>query len=233
MTSNLKRTLGGMLTLAVVFSAAEARAQKLEKPGAAPSPDASPAAVAPSGPAGFGDAGQLTISAERMFGFAYTHQSYGAAPAATGTTFTLLSNPFGATSSAYGWPRVGFDYFAARSFSLGGSASFYRDSSGGVGTTGFEVIPRLGYATMVGPWLGIWARGGVTYNHASGNSNTLQYLGLTVEGNLAFVVSPHLVVLFGPALDLGLWGTRKSGTSASVSAKLTDIGAYFGLAIPI
>jgi hypothetical protein len=128
---------------------------------------------------------------------------------------------------------VGFDYFAAKSFSLGGSASFYRSSSAGVGTTGFEVIPRLGYATMVGPWLGIWARGGVTYNHASGNSRTLQYLGLTLEGDLAFVVSPRLVVLFGPALDIGLWGTFKAGAAASESAKLTDIGGYFGLAIPI
>jgi hypothetical protein len=230
MTSNLKRTLGGMLTLAVVLSAAEVRAQKLEKPGVPPA-DAAPSAAAAAGPATFGDSGQFILSAERLFGLTYTHQSFGAAPAGTETTFTLLAAPFGANVAGYIWPRVGFDYVVAKNISVGGVAAFYRTSAGNTSQTGFEVAPRLGYATMVGPWLGVWPRIGVTYNHASGGGATLQYLGLTVEGLLAFVVGPHFVLTFGPTLDLGLSGSRTMGT-LSTSAKITDVGAYFGFAVP-
>jgi len=229
MTSNLKRTLGGMLSLAVVLSAPEARAQALEKPGAPP-PEAAAPAAAPAGPAGFGDPGQVVISAERLFGFTYTHQSFGSGPAATAQTFTLLSDPFGSGVSAYGWPRVGFDYFVAKSFSAGGSISFFRSSAGSQTQTGFELAPRVGYGMMVGPWLGVWARAGVTYTHTSGNGRTLQYLAVGVEPTLAFVVSPRFMLLFGPTADIGLSGSLKVGTAASQSAKLTDIGAYFGFA---
>jgi hypothetical protein len=228
MTSNLRRTLGGMLTLAIVATAAEARAQSLEKPGAPP-PEA--AAAAPTGPASFGDGGQFVLSAERLFGYTYTHQSFGGGPAATSSSFTLLSSPFGDGSGAYDWPRLGFDYFLTRGISAGGSLSFFRASSGNSSQTGFEVAPRLGYAMMVGPWLGIWPRVGVTYVHSSNGGTTLQYLGLTLEAQLAFVIAPHLVILFGPTLDLGLSGST-ANAGVSNSAKLTDVGAYFGLAVP-
>lgn len=231
MTSNLKRTLGGMLTLAVVLSAAEARAQTLEKPGAPPA-DAAPSSAAASGPATFGDPGQFILSAERLFGLTYTHQSFGG-PAGTETTFTLLSAPYGASVAGYIWPRVGFDYVVGKNISLGGVATFYRTSAGNASQTGYEVAPRLGYAAMVGPWLGVWPRLGVTYNHVSGGGATLSYLGLTVEGLLAFVVGPHFVLTFGPTLDFGLTGSRKLATAATTTtAKITDVGAYVGFAVP-
>jgi hypothetical protein len=227
MTSNLKRTLGGMLTLAVVLSAAEARAQSLEKPGAPPSDAAVAAAAGPAGPAAFGDAGQFALSGERLFGYTYTHQTFGSGPAATGSTFTLLANPFGRGTGGYSWPRVGFDYFIMRGISLGGSASFSRSSSGTNSTTAYEVAPRVGYEIPIGPWLDVWPRAGVTYVHFSLPGTTLGYFALTVEAPLAIVVSQHLVITFGPTLDLGL-----SGSAGSGSAKITDVGAYFGLVVP-
>jgi hypothetical protein len=223
MTSNLKRTLGGMLTLAVVLSAAEARAQSLEKPGAPPSDAAVAAAAGPAGPTAFGDAGQFALSGERLFGYTYTHQAFGSAKAGTASSFTLLSSPFGANTGGYSWPRVGFDYFVVKGISLGGSASFFRTSSGSSSNTGFEVAPRIGYALPLGPWLGFWPRAGVTYVHRT----SLSYLGLTVEAPLAITLSQHLVITFGPTLDLGL-----SGSAGAASAKITDVGAYFGLVVP-
>lgn len=224
MTSNLKRTLGGMLTLGVVLSAAEARAQSLEKPGAPPSDAAVAAAAGPAGPAAFGDAGQFALSGERLFGYTYTRLSV---PGGVGTasTFSLLSNPFGHGPDGYSWPRVGFDYFVIRGISLGGSVSFARTSSGNVSTTFYEVAPRVGYEITIGPWLDLWPRAGVTYVHFS--TGSLGYLALTVEVPLAIVVSQHLVITFGPTLDLGL-----SGSSGPTSAKYTDIGANFGLVVP-
>jgi hypothetical protein len=221
MTSNLKRTLGGMLTLAVVLSAAEARAQSLEKPGAPPSDAAVAAAAAPSGPAAFGDSGQFALSGERLFGYTYTRLSV---PGGVGTasTFSILSNPYGRGTGGYSWPRVGFDYFVIRGISLGGSVSFARTSSANTSSTYYEVAPRVGYEIPIGPWLDFWPRAGVTYVHFS--LGDLGYLGLTIEAPLAIAVSQHVVITFGPTLDLGL--------SGSPNTKYTDIGAYFGLVVP-
>ena len=221
MISNQKWMLHGALSLAVVLSAAEVRAQKLETPGS----PAAEAAAAPSssGPTAFGDGGQFVLSAERLFGYTYSRRT----GFANTNSFTLLAQPLGTGTYAYGAPRVGFDAFLTKSISLGGSLSFFRTSAGNSSTTGFEVAPRLGYGMMVGPWLGVWPRLGVTYVYASGNGATAKYLALTVEGLLAIVVAPHLVITFGPTLDLGL-----TGSIGTTSIKNTDVGAYFGLAIP-
>ncbi len=221
MISNQKWMLHGALSLAVVLSATEVRAQKLETPGS-PAAEAAPT-TSSSGPTGFGDSGQFILSAERLFGYTFSHR--------TGFTntnsFTLLAQPLGTGTYAYGEPRIGFDAFVTKSISLGGSLSFFRTSAGDNSLTGFQVAPRLGYGMMVGPWLGVWPRLGVTYVYASGNGASAKYLALTVEGLLAIVVAPHLVITFGPTLDLGLTGN--AGTN---SIKNTDVGVYFGLAIP-
>jgi hypothetical protein len=219
MTSNLKRTLGGMLTLAVVFSAAEARAQSLEKPGAPPSDAAAAAtASAASSPAAFGNAGQLVISSEQLFGYSYRHVSFKGGSNST-NTFSILADSQGTGASGYTWPRLGFDYFAIKSISLGAAASFFRESGSGSSLTGFELAPRIGYATMVGPWLGVWPRLGFTYMHFS----TQYYAAVAVEVPLVIAATPYLAVLVAPSLDLGVAGTN--------STKVTDAGLTFGLAL--
>ena len=217
MTSNLYRKLGGMLTLAVVLSAAEARAQQLEKPGAPPA-DAAPAAAAPSGPSTFGDSGQLVVSSEQLFGYTYSRTSTGNAHASA-NTFSLLADPLGIGAAGYLWPRLGFDVFVLKGISLGVAASFFRYTLGNGSTTMFEVAPRLGYAAMVGPWLGVWPRVGFTYIHSSAQ----QYSAIAVEAPLVLTATPHLAVLVAPSLDLGITG--------SGNTKLTDAGLTFGLAL--
>ena len=69
MISNQKWMLHGALSLVVVLSATEVRAQKLETPGSSAA-DAAPT-TSSSGPTGFGDSGQFILSAERLFGYTY------------------------------------------------------------------------------------------------------------------------------------------------------------------
>jgi len=224
MTSNLKRTLGGMLTLAVVLSATEARAQSLEKPGAPPSDAAVAAAAAPSGPAAFGDAGQLAISSERLFGYSWRHRSQGAVHDSL-NSFSLLADPQGDGSSGYSWPRLGFDYFVMRGISLGAAASFFRASGNGPSLTGYELAPRIGYAAVIGPWLTAWGRLGFTYLHASG-AVTEQFSAITIEVPLVISVAQHIGLVLSPAADIGIGG--KIGTA---STKVTDLGITFGLVL--
>jgi len=207
--------LQGLLGLAVVVSAAAVRAQDLETPGAKTS---APAAAAPSGPSGFGDSGQLVLSAENMFGFNYDHPSNGGA---SSTTFTLFANPFGVGTTTYQWPRLAFDAFLTKGISAGGAISFSRTTVASNGTNAFQVAPRVGYAMMVAPALGVWGRAGVTYIYSDSNNN---FLALTIDALAAIVASPHLAITLGPTLDLGLSGKPW---------KYTTVGLYFGLAVAI
>src|SRR5579862_9042532 len=157
MTSSQRWMLQGTLSLAVVLSvAAEAHAQKLETPGAAAAEPAEPAPTtsSPSGPVGFGDSGQFVLSAERLFGYTWDHESWGNSTG-TRSSFAILGNSFGSGLAAYpyDWPRLAFDYFVTKSISGGVGLLFGRSSSGGSATTNFQVNPRIGYGMMVGPWL--------------------------------------------------------------------------------
>jgi hypothetical protein len=215
MISNQRWMLQGALSLVVVLSAAEARAQKLETPGSSAAEAAAPP-TASSGPTGFGDGGQFVLSAENLFGFTYDHPSGGT----SATTFSLFSNGFaGVAVNPYDWPRVAFDYFVTKGISLGGAVSLSRTTFGDNSVNAFQIAPRVGYATMVGPWLGVWPRVGVTYLYSASNE---KFLALTVDALAAILVAPHLAITLGPTLDVGLTG----------NPKITTVGVYFGLAIP-
>ena len=211
MISNQKWMLHGALSLAVVLSAAEVRAQKLETPG---SPAAeSAAAPSSSGPTAFGDGGQFVLSAERLFGYNWVHPSTG----------SILGNGYGVAAYPYDWPRIGFDYFLTKSISAGAALAFSRVTTSGDSLNAFEVAPRLGYGMMVGPWLAVWPRVGATYV----KSTDLSYLGLTIDLAAVIMVAPHLAITFAPVANVGLTG--KSGNN---DRKYTTLGAEFGLAFP-
>jgi hypothetical protein len=217
MISNQKWMLHGALSLAVVLSAAEVRAQKLESPGA-PAAEAAPT-TSSSGPAGFGDGGQFVFSAENLFGFTYDHPSAGQSR----TTYSLLASPFGVGATPYEWPRLAFDYFVTKSISAGAGIGFARSTSGSDARYAFEVAPRLGYGMMVGPWLGVWPQVGVTYVNSTGQN----YLGLTINLAAVIVVAPHLALTIAPDGNIGLSGKQNGNT-----LKLTTAGLQFGLSMP-
>ena len=224
MISNQKWMLHGALSLAVVLSATEARAQKLETPGS-PTAEAA-AAPSSSGPAAFGDGGQFVLSIERLFGYNWVHESQGTRTG-TSNTYSLIGNPMGVGSYPYDWPRLGFDYFVTKSISAGAALAFARATSGSNSFNAFEVAPRLGYGMMVGPWLGVWPRAGVTYVSLTNQS----YLGLTIDLAAVIVVAQHLALTLAPVANIALTGTSKP-MGVSTSDKLTTIGVEFGLAIP-
>jgi hypothetical protein len=215
MISDQRWMLQGALSLAVVLSAAEVHAQKLETPGS-PVAEAAPPTSPSSGPTGFGDSGQFVLSAENLFGFTYDHPSTGG----SATTFSLFSNGFaGVGVNPYDWPRVAFDYVLTKGISAGGAIALSRTTAGNNSTNAFQIAPRIGYATMVGPWLGVWPRAGVTYLYSASNE---KFLAFTVDALAVITVAPHFAITFGPSLDLGLTGTPK----------ITTVGVYFGLALP-
>ena len=217
MISTQRWMLQGVLSLVVVLTAAEARAQKLETPG---SPAAEAAATtSSSGPTGFGDSGQFVLSAENLFGFTYDHPSTGASR----TTYSLLASPFGVAATPYEWPRFGFDVFLTKSISAGAALGFARSTLGSDSIYAFEAAPRLGYGVMVGPWLAVWPKLGVSYINSTGQS----YLGLTIDLAAVILVAPHLAITLAPEGNIGLTGKRDNAT-----LKLTTVGLQFGLAIP-
>jgi hypothetical protein len=225
MTSNRKWMLQGLLSLGVVLSAAEVRAQKLETPG---SPAAEAAPTPPSGPAGFGDGGQLVVSIERLFGYNWAHESLGNATGSA-NTYTLLGNPYGSGVYPYDWPRLGLDYFVVKSISVGGAVAFARTSSGTASSNQLEVSPRVGYGMMVGPWLGVWPRAGVTYvygTNVNGTNQSQSYLGLTIDLAAVINLAPHFALTFAPVANIGL-----SGKQGNADLKFTTLGAQFGLAM--
>ena len=76
---------------------------------------------------------------------------------------------------------------------------------------------------MVGPWLAVWPRLGVTYVSAT----NLSYLGLTIDLAAVILVAPHLAITFAPVANIGL-----SGKAGNLDQKFTTLGAEFGLAVP-
>jgi hypothetical protein len=220
MTSNFKRTLQAALAVvAVVWSATEARAETTD-PATAPPPPAGPPTTAP---AEFIEAGQWLLSVEHLFGYTYAHQSNNVHV----NTFTVFGDSDGAIKSFYDWPRLSLDTMVTRSISVGIGGSFARRSAtvgtGHSSNTGFEGALRFGYAMMLGPWLGIWPRAGVTYAHETDQSA----VAVTVEGLIVAAALPHLLITFGPIADIGVWG--KIGTT---NVTFLNIGAYFGLSVP-
>ncbi|HVY38847.1 MAG TPA: hypothetical protein VHM31_12970 [Polyangia bacterium] len=224
MTSNFKRTLQAALAVvAVVGSAAAARAETTE-PAAPP-----PAASGPptTTPGEFIDAGQWLLSVEHLFGYTYAHQSNNLHV----NSFTLLGDSDGSFKSFYNWPRLALDTMVTRSISVGLAATFVRTSiTQGISpntstssNTGYEGAFRVGYAMMLGPWLGIWPRAGVTYAHQTAGSA----FAVTVEGLIVAAVLPHLLVTVGPVADIGLSGKR-----GNQNVTYLNIGAYVGLAVP-
>jgi hypothetical protein len=224
-----KRSLPAVLsTLALAVVAAEspgAEAAPARAPQVAPAPgptDASPPATAvatPSVAGGFGDSGSWVISPERLFGFTWRHQSSGLKDT---TSFSLFAVPEGLGFAGYSWPRLALDYFVAQGISLGAAASFFRGSEGQASLTIFELAPRIGYSTRLGPWLYVWPRLGFTYFHAT----TQSFSAVTVEAPLVFTPwSKPVALTVGPSLDFGV-----AGSLGSATRKITDVSLMFGLA---
>ena len=94
-----------------------------------------------------------------------------------------------------------------KSISAGAALAFARTTAAATPANAFQVAPRLGYGMMVGPWLGVWPRAGVTYVGATNQS----YLGLTIDLAAVIVVAPHFAITFAPVANIGALRHGKHG----------------------
>jgi hypothetical protein len=190
---------------------------------------------------GFGRAGSVAISAERMFGIVASSdtETVDGQPGEEtdyATSVSLLSNPIGGLMSNYSFARVGIDVFAIQGLSLGAALGYVTVSTSskaelngasveadGPTLNGFVFAPRVGYAYMFMDLLGIWPRAGITYVHAgssysnmgSSSETSANRLALTLEVPLVIAPSPHAAITVGPTLDLGLSGGSESETTTA------------------
>lgn len=211
---------------------------------------------APAG-AGIGSAGNLIVSAERMFGVAFTSEKSEQTVGGVTTTqtnsdtgFGLLWNP--GTSTPYNVPRVGVDYTVIDGLTVGGSLGFYTQSSktkqeqggasqeqDGPSLTALLFAPRVGYMLQFGDTMGLWLRGGVTYYNISSESestvgaNTVKnengINGLALSLDPAFVITPvsHFGFFAGAMIDFGLTGKSKSESTSGGTTTSTEVDQKF------
>jgi hypothetical protein len=146
----------------------------------------------------FGEARQLAITAENLFGFSsqtvtrHDQPVGGPGPGVALADESDTSTRFGLlfTSHEDGTPpsglRVGVHYFIIPSLSLGGTVGFEtRDGSvsradpqtgavisrGRQSDTSFVILPKVGYALMLSDVLGFWFRGGLGYSNDTVHPN--------------------------------------------------------------
>jgi hypothetical protein len=136
---------------------------------------------------GFGAAGQMAFSADRLFGINMGSSTVTIKDKASGqeaeyeyksTGISLLWSGNGASEvpSASQIPRLSFDYFVIDGLSVGGSLGYLSRTGSGKRTkptetpeeddpsqSAFAFAPRVGYALMFTDMIGFWPRGGFTY----------------------------------------------------------------------
>jgi hypothetical protein len=211
-------------------------AQPAQAAQAAPVPTEEPDDLLETDPVVFGKAGQFAIGAERLFGFSWDSETE-TTPASGNvgerkdtdrhTTVSFLNNALVGSASSYNFARLAGDFFVIDGLSLGASLGYAtsslttKTSQEGISTktkmgstTGILVAPRVGFAHMFSPMVGLWPRAGITYvsidaEDADGNdvaSKDRIALGLDVP----FVLSPvsHVGFMIGPSLDFGFSGSN-------------------------
>jgi hypothetical protein len=180
-----------------------------------------PAQAAPN----FSDAGSFTLSVEDVTGYESRSTHY---DDRDGDRIEETQNRF-ALAVTTGNTRVGFHYFVIPHLSLGGTIGFensprsitYANAGNRSETlhspTGSRVViaPRVGYALMFKPEVGLWFRGGIGYERDKQSSalNDTDYIRnsfgmLSADIFLAWSPVPHFGVLVGPTGDIAFTGSH-------------------------
>lgn len=157
----------------------------------------------------FGQAGDVSLGAERVFGLHSTTVSSRVGPrdarrSATRTTFGI---GWHGDTSPFNRPRIGVDVFVIDQLSVGGSLAFFVNS-GDRGVRGRDsailFAPRVGYALMFSDVAGFWPRGGLTY--WTENDPDRDQLALSLEGMFVIFPAPRFGFHVGPVVDIGFAG---------------------------
>ena len=229
------------------------------EPTLAPAPVTQPAVQEQYPNATLGKAGQLALSAERLFGVAWEStgtDENGTETTRSTTSVTLLSSRINGVIGNYSFSRVAADYFVIDGLSVGAALGYfnvsghYEQTTAGVtnesdtgSASGFVVAPRLGYAVMLTPTIGIWPKAGITYTSVSledsdGNdAGSNSRIALSLDAPLVITPVPHAGLMIGPTIDYGVSGsdeeestdTTGATTTNSIDVSTKAIGLHAGL----
>jgi hypothetical protein len=132
---------------------------------------------------GFGQNGQMVLSAERLFGLTFTKVSDedgggNGTQTESRTNVALFWPPLSVVTSPYQIPHLAFDFVVSSGISVGGSIGFVSSTgtskaepaNGGVSVerdsptiTILAFAPRVGYALPLTQQFSFWPRAGITY----------------------------------------------------------------------
>lgn len=211
----------------------------------------------------FGESSSLQLGADRVMGVFFQRQSektdsMGVSNESTDkyTTVGVLAMN-GETVSAV--PRLALDYFVADSVSVGGSFIYVTSSASNVFSSDnnpsdtesdlysrriFALHPRAGYVAPFNESWGVWPRGGLMFANRSMTvvtdadtntevTNSAATLALTLDAMFWATPVEHFIVMGGPFVDYGVWGSGSvdsgSGPSQDYDAGLTAFGLSFAL----
>jgi hypothetical protein len=202
----------------------------------------------------FGEQGQLTFTAENLFGVSFNRIAEQTTDDRTDSTTSshfgfLYSNSLGATPRG---PWIGAHYFVIPNLSVGGTLGFESTTSSGtvtVGgnstttqgntTSGFVLLPKAGYALALSPMMAFWFRGGLGFaRRASSNPNNdagSAFSAWFLSADALFVVTPVHVFGFyvGPQGNLSFAGsasdTNTQGQTTSVNGSFQSFSIDVGI----
>jgi hypothetical protein len=206
-----------MTRLATLAAAAAMATLMLAHPASATEPAPAPAGRAQTG--GFGEQGQLAVSAELQLDVVHTSQGQ-----------------FGTTSYTF---RPAGDYFLSPNFSVGG---FIGISSGTTSVmqvlassaatfTEVSLGARAGYNLRLTDLLSLWGLASLGYArdtlHIAGIDTSGSIVPITLYAPLLFHVAPHVFLGLGPILSAQLVNSVP-GQSHAISFGLQSVvGGYF------
>lgn len=158
-----------------------------------------------------GQASDLVIGAERLFGFymgGQTTELPGGDRELDISTFSLLWNW---NPSLLNQPRFAIDYFVINGLSVGGAFGVFSVDVEDVDGTGFLFLGRVGYLLNLGSVAGFWPRGGLLYYNLDADNLVADrdQLALELEAMFTLAPRPGWAILLGPTLDLGITGETR------------------------
>jgi hypothetical protein len=207
----------------------------------------------------FGDQGQLTITAENLFGVSFNRTSAWNDTQTISATSThygfLYSNELG-NADGFTTPRgpwIGGHYFIIPNLSIGGTLGYEAGTqsstseTGGTSTTtkgpstnGFVILPKAGYSLVLSPIMAFWFRGGLGFTRrgstaTQGNNEiSTAFSAWFLSADALFVVTPvHTVGFYvGPQGNLSFTGSfsrTTNGQTTSIDASFQSFSIDVGI----
>jgi hypothetical protein len=175
---------------------------------------------------GFGQRSSFVFSVQDVFGFV-SEETTSQQTVSENRTSSLDTKGF--FPVAYG-PRLGFDGIAKSGLSYGTRFTGWRAANPNADDAGsmlfLELGPRLGWATASNETIGFWLRGGPLFLFLAGSDTSKIAIDATIEGFLVVTPVDHFGLLFGPSIDIPIYGSSSKGSNQTVGRKSVLFGLF-------